>query len=272
MNAGDLKFFINFLAVYCSYFGNFCLRLLHWDNLLLVSSSFTFHLCIYIFKILAFCSYMLQIYFVHFFFNCIKRCFQCTELFSGEIYWFFSTKCLYVGFPVSISSLVKVKVLVAQSHLIICNLMDCSPSGSSVHGILQARILEWIAIPFSRASAQPRDWTWLSCIAGRFFTFWATKDILLNSTPFGYPLEQWSPTFLAPETGFIEDNIFTDQGGGNCFRMIQEHYFYCVLYFYYYYFSSISDCQVLDPGGWGSFSRATIIRGFTSLSQSMDTW
>lgn len=87
LNAGDLKFFINFLAVYCSYFGNFCLRLLHWDNLLLVS-SFTFHLCIYMFKILAFCSHMLQIFFVHFFFNCIKRCFQCTELFSGEIYWF----------------------------------------------------------------------------------------------------------------------------------------------------------------------------------------
>jgi len=44
--------------------------------------------------------------------------------------------------------------------------MDCSPPGSSVHGILQARILEWVAIPFSRASSQPRDQIWVSCIAG----------------------------------------------------------------------------------------------------------
>ena len=48
-----------------------------------------------------------------------------------------------------------------------------SPPGSSVHGILQARTLEWGAVPFSRASSQPRDWTWASCIAGRFFTIWA---------------------------------------------------------------------------------------------------
>ena len=48
--------------------------------------------------------------------------------------------------------------------------VDCSLPGSSVHGILQARILEWVAIPFSRGSSQPRDQTWVSCIAGRFFT------------------------------------------------------------------------------------------------------
>ena len=55
-----------------------------------------------------------------------------------------------------------------------CNPMDCSLPGSSVHGILQARILEWVAILFSRASSQPRDKNWASCIAGRFFTIWAT--------------------------------------------------------------------------------------------------
>ena len=53
--------------------------------------------------------------------------------------------------------------------------MDCSPLGSSVHGILQARILEWGAIPFSRGSSQTRDQTQVSCIAGRFFTAWAKK-------------------------------------------------------------------------------------------------
>ena len=48
-------------------------------------------------------------------------------------------------------------------------LMDYSPPGSSVHGILQARTLEWVAIPFSRRSSQPRDQTWVSCITGSFF-------------------------------------------------------------------------------------------------------
>ena len=60
-----------------------------------------------------------------------------------------------------------VKVLVAQSYLTLC---DCSPLGSSVHGVLQARILEWVAIPFSRGSSIPRDQTRLSCTAGEFFT------------------------------------------------------------------------------------------------------
>ena len=54
--------------------------------------------------------------------------------------------------------------------------MDCSPPGSSVHGIFQARILEWIAISFSRGSSWPRNWTQVSCIAGRFFTDWAMRE------------------------------------------------------------------------------------------------
>ena len=54
--------------------------------------------------------------------------------------------------------------------------MDCSLPGSSVHGILQARILEWVAISFSRASSQPRVQTWVSCIAGRFFIIWAKRE------------------------------------------------------------------------------------------------
>ena len=53
------------------------------------------------------------------------------------------------------------------SHSVVSN---CSPPGSSVHGILQARILEWVAIPSSSASSQPRDQTLVSRIAGRFFT------------------------------------------------------------------------------------------------------
>ena len=59
--------------------------------------------------------------------------------------------------------------LLAQSRLTLCDPMDCCPPGSSVYGILQARILEWVAIPFSRGSSQPRDRTWVSCIVDRFF-------------------------------------------------------------------------------------------------------
>ena len=60
-----------------------------------------------------------------------------------------------------------------QSCRTLCDLMDYT-----VHGILQARILEWVAIPFSRRSSQPRDRPRISCIAGRFFTSWATREAL----------------------------------------------------------------------------------------------
>ena len=51
-----------------------------------------------------------------------------------------------------------------------------NPMDYTVHRILQARILEWASIPFSRGSSQPRDWTWVSCIVGGFFTIWATRE------------------------------------------------------------------------------------------------
>ena len=54
----------------------------------------------------------------------------------------------------------------------------CNPPSSFIHGILQARTLEWVAIPFSRGSSWPRDWTWVSCIADRFFTVWAIFTLL----------------------------------------------------------------------------------------------
>ena len=54
--------------------------------------------------------------------------------------------------------------------------MDFSLPGSSVQGISQARILEWVAISFSRGSSRPRDQTWVSCIAGRVFIVWATRE------------------------------------------------------------------------------------------------
>ena len=67
-------------------------------------------------------------------------------------------------------------MLVAQSCLTLCGPIDCSLPSSSVHGILQVRILEWVAIPFSRGSSHPRYQTQASCIAGRFFTIWAARE------------------------------------------------------------------------------------------------
>ena len=63
---------------------------------------------------------------------------------------------------------------VAQSCLTLCDPMDCSLPGSSVRGILQAIVLKWIAIPFSRGSSRPRDQTWVFRIVDRRFTLWAT--------------------------------------------------------------------------------------------------
>ena len=68
------------------------------------------------------------------------------------------------------------KVLVIQSCLTLGDPIDCSPPGSSIHGILQARILEWVAMPSSRGSSSPGDQTRVSCIADRFFTIWATRE------------------------------------------------------------------------------------------------
>ena len=66
--------------------------------------------------------------------------------------------------------------LVTQSCPTLCNPMDYSPLGSSVHGFLQARILKWVVMPSSRGSSQPRDWTQISHIAGGFFTVWTTRE------------------------------------------------------------------------------------------------
>ena len=92
----------------------------------------------------------------------------------GEVKWFddrWWVLGLNSSLPVELKLLSSVVcVLVTQSCLTLCDPMDCSPPGSSVHGILQARILGWVAIPFSRGSSPPRDRTHVPCIAGRFFT------------------------------------------------------------------------------------------------------
>ena len=79
---------------------------------------------------------------------------------------------IYTGFLSSLPRW-KVKVKVAQSCL-----THCDPMDYTVHGILQAKILEWVAYPFSSGSSQPRNWTRASCTAGRFFTNWAIREAL----------------------------------------------------------------------------------------------
>ena len=75
-----------------------------------------------------------------------------------------------------------------QSRLTLCSSIDCSPPGSSVHRIFQARILEQVAISFSRGSSQPRDWIWVCCIEGIFFTIWATRVALVSWLDYLYIL------------------------------------------------------------------------------------
>ena len=82
----------------------------------------------------------------------------------------------------------------------------CSPPGSSIHGILQARILEWIAISFSRGSSRSRDQTQVSCIAGRRFNLWATREALAN---------KWQQQFIrytrhsAQDTPYVYEPLFS---------------------------------------------------------------
>ena len=66
---------------------------------------------------------------------------------------------------------------VTQSCPTLCDPMDCSPPGSSICGIFQARVLEWVVISFSRGSSQPRDRTWVSHIVSRCFTIWAIREV-----------------------------------------------------------------------------------------------
>ena len=111
---------------------------------------------------------------------CIFYVFLCIWKLRMLMSWLF---CVYE---------VKLKVLVIQSCPTLWDPVDCSPPGSSIHGILQVRILEWVAIPFSRGPSRPRDQTWVSHIAGRLFTLWASQMVLVVKN-------------LPPDAGDIRD-------------------------------------------------------------------
>ena len=94
-----------------------------------------------------------------------KRWFRCGSLWKLHIQFMEMSFCLENWISVSCACVCSV----GKSYLTLWDPMDCSPPGSSVHGILQARILEWVAMPSSRGSSQLRDWTHIFCSAGRFF-------------------------------------------------------------------------------------------------------
>ena len=101
---------------------------------------------------------------------------------------------------------VLVLCLCAQSCLTLCNPMDYSPPGSSVRGILQTGILQWVAISFSRRSSQPRDQTCISCIAGRFCiteTPGNSSYINLRKVSSKYPNEVKSRIKNRPKNDFL---------------------------------------------------------------------
>ena len=91
---------------------------------------------------------------------------------------------------------------VAQSCLTLCNPMDCSPPDSSIHGIFQARVLEWVAIFFSRTSSRPRAWTLVSRIVGRRFTVWTTRAPLKD-----YVLQKWEKWMKKKKAKVIRLNL-----------------------------------------------------------------
>ena len=107
-------------------------------------------------------------------------------------------------------------MLASQSCPTFYDPMNCSLPGFRVHGILQAEILEWVAIPSSRESSRPRDWTQVSCIAGGFFTIWATREtkcprpsfLIMASVSNTNKIEPRSRSVLKPApTGLQELNL-----------------------------------------------------------------
>ena len=118
--------------------------------------------------------------------------------------------------------------------------MDCSPPGSSVHGILQARVLEWIAMPSSRGSSTPKDRTWVSCMAGRFFTIWATREApcqeklkyvclsSINHCPFNFQTQPGTlrKTFSSPAHGWEENPVSRAPGSHFCCNRSKLFVFY----------------------------------------------
>ena len=124
----------------------------------------------------------------------------------STVIWLYNGKSLFCGIVCICTCL--------YTCLTLYDPMNCSLPGSSVHGILQARILEWVAISFSRASSRPRKQARVSCIAGRFFTNWAMSRGLTESCG----RKSWNVKWTGDT--FTYCLIFKKEKFGDCFLFI----------------------------------------------------
>ena len=118
---------------------------------------------------------------------CLRPFSDCGDKILTHMHTHFEPVCLETSHRLTHMALPSgwesVKVLAVHSRPILCDPMDYSQPVSSVHGVLQARILEWVAFPFSKRSSWPRDWILVSRIAGRFFTVWSTREAPIRWEP-----------------------------------------------------------------------------------------
>ena len=101
--------------------------------------------------------------------SCIPARYKIQDGLEAPVTWQFCFPSLFFARFLCVCVCVCVLCVSHSVTVRLYNPMDCSPPGSSVHGVLQTRILVWVAISFSRGSSPPRNGTWVSCIAGRFF-------------------------------------------------------------------------------------------------------
>ena len=103
----------------------------------------------------------------------------------------------------------KIVIVKSLSRAWLCDPMDYSLPRSSVHGIFQARVLEWAAISFSRGSSWPRDRTWVSRIVGRCLTIWATREVQWLRYSHRKPFNRTSPPKLVELNFYTLRNLLT---------------------------------------------------------------
>ena len=146
--------------------------------------------------------------------RCTRNSYACSWHWSTERAQFFSTAIpdgrphnqhfkSWTNWATEFCLIHRIHLFKAQSCPTLSDPKDCSSPGSSVHGILQARILERVAISFSRASSWPRDWTPVSCIAERLLTIWATREGHIHLT------SRQLTTFSSISTTFCRENAST---------------------------------------------------------------
>ena len=152
------------------------------------------------------------------------------------------------------------KVLVAQSCLTLCNPVDCSQPSSSVHGILQARTLGWVAIPFFRGSSWPRDWTQVSCITGRFFTGWAIREVK-DYWPFLY------------DSVISSSKILTDL---ILLTVVRDRYHYPFFFFFFFLKEDATELWRIKASQlvkwWSQWSTGEVLDVKTVWCQSRQSW